>query len=199
MARAAHDRAQRGGSGVDVAASVYGGVLRYQIHSGGGAEARPVSLPPGVVWSAFWSGTSARTSDLRGRVDALRSKDERGWMAAFQLLLDASERAANACERGDSGDAERFVSAASAFGAALAGLGQAADAPIVPPAFAELAAVALAEGAAFFPSGAGGGDVGVFLGRSAPSERFISRATDLAMHRLGVSADRAGVHRVQAL
>jgi phosphomevalonate kinase len=196
VARAAHDRAQRGGSGVDVAASVYGGVLRYQLHRGGGAEARPVSLPPGVAWSAFWSGTSARTSDLRARVDALRAKSERVWREAFQPLVDASEEAARAC---DAADSERLLDAATSFGAALAGLGHAADAPIVPRAFAELAALALAEGAAFYPSGAGGGDVGVFLGRFAPSERFISRATDLAMHRLGVSADRAGVHRVQAL
>jgi mevalonate kinase len=151
-------------------------------------------LPTGVVWSVFWSGVSARTSDLRARVDALRSTNERAWRAAFQPLIEASEGAARAC---DDGDAARLVSAASAFGAALAALGHAADAPIVPPAFAALGALANAEQATFFPSGAGGGDVGLYLGRTPPSARFVSKATDLAMHPLGLSADMRGVHRLE--
>ncbi len=106
-ARGAHERAQRGGSGVDVAASVYGGVLRYVR----GGSARPVSLPTGIVWSVFWSGVSARTSDLRARVDALRARDERAWRARFDALTDASRAAARAC---DESNAEALLSAARA-------------------------------------------------------------------------------------
>jgi phosphomevalonate kinase len=190
-ARAAHERAQRGGSGVDVAASVYGGVLRYVR----GGSPHGVSLPPGIVWSVFWSGVSARTSDLRARVDALRVRDERSWRARLDSLSAASHAAARAC---DDASADAFLSAARAFSEALAALGGAADAPIVPPSFATLGALADAEGATFFPSGAGGGDVGVFLGRHPPSERFISKAIDLAMHPLGLTVDAVGVHRVQA-
>jgi phosphomevalonate kinase len=190
-ARAAHERAQRGGSGVDVAASVYGGTLSYTR----GEAITPVSLPTGIVWSVLWSGTSARTSDLRARVDALRVRDERAWKARSLPLADASRAAARACS---SDDADAFLSAASAFASALAALGQAADAPIVPPSFAALAALATAEAATFFPSGAGGGDVGVHLGRAAPSERFLSKAKELAMHPLGLAVDRAGVHRLES-
>jgi phosphomevalonate kinase len=186
-ASGAHERAQRGGSGVDVAASVYGGVLRY-VRRG---SVRPATLPEGVVWSVFWSGESARTSELRKRVDALRVKDERSWRSVMLPLTDASEGAARAC---DDGSAEAFMSGARAFATALAALGHAADAPIVPARFAALAALAATDGATFFPSGAGGGDVAVHLGRSLPSEHFISEAARLAMQPLGLSADRVGLH-----
>src|SRR5215472_10009477 len=43
-ARAAHARAQGGGSGVDVAASVHGGMLRYSIDSNGHATVRTLPV-----------------------------------------------------------------------------------------------------------------------------------------------------------
>lgn len=205
-ARDAHQRQQGGGSGVDVAASVHGGVLRYTVlrpspssrppqspaSSSGSAGRRfetsihAVDSPPGLVLAAFWSGTSARTSDLLARVDALRARG--GAVAVFTALRGVAEEAADAI-----GDAGRFVQRAAAFGRALAALGDAADAPIVPPAFAELSALAEREGAAFFPSGAGGGDVAVWLGVEPPSSVFSARATALALSPLAIAIDHGGV------
>ncbi|MGH7435839.1 MAG: hypothetical protein ACRENE_09205, partial [Polyangiaceae bacterium] len=96
------------------------------------------------------------------------------------------------------GDARAFVERAGAFGRALGVLGQAADAPIVPPAFAELAQLAEEEQAAFLPSGAGGGDVAVWLGTAPPSEEFERRAKALSIRHLALSIDRGGV-RPEAL
>jgi phosphomevalonate kinase len=200
-ARDAHQRQQGGGSGADVAASVHGGVLRYRVlhapHSGpvsqGAAIARrretsihAVDTPPGLVLVAFWSGTSARTSGLLARVDALRAGG--GAAAVFTALRGVAEEAADAI-----GDAGRFVQRAASFGRALAALGDAADAPIVPPAFAELSAVAEREGAAFLPSGAGGGDVAVWLGVEPPSPVFMARAMALALSPLTLAIDHGGV------
>jgi phosphomevalonate kinase len=165
-ARAAHASAQGGGSGVDVAASTWGGALSYLAVPA--AEARPITLPAGLVFVAFWSGTSARTSDLVARVDALRSRDSRAHAAALDAIAAASK-------------------------AALAGVGRAADAPIVPAAFAQLAALAEREAGAFFPSGAGGGDVGVWLGAAPPSAGFLAHARALAMRPLELGMDHAGV------
>jgi len=72
--RAAHADEQRGGSGVDVAAAVHGGALRY-VTAGNESVLRAVDLPAGLILRAFWSGTSARTSELRARVDALLARD----------------------------------------------------------------------------------------------------------------------------
>jgi phosphomevalonate kinase len=183
--REAHAHAQKGGSGVDVAAAVHGGALRYAT-DGKDAQVRAVELPTALVLRAFWSGTSARTSDLRARVDALVARSP---LALAPLRMIAGVAAAAV----DSGDARGFVFAARDFGRALDALGRTADAPIVPPAFAQLASRAEHEGAAFLPSGAGGGDVAVWLGLAPPPEAFVSAAGALGMRPLPLSVDRGGV------
>jgi phosphomevalonate kinase len=171
---------------------VHGGALRYQLVRSGSrgkvAEAamQAVELPRGLVLAAYWSGTSARTSDLLAKVDALRARGGAG--AVFTALKDVAEEAAGAVR-----DATRFVRRSADFGRVLASLGEAADAPIVPPAFAELAALAEGEGAAFFPSGAGGGDVAVWLGVAPPSVTFGSRAAALGLSTLNLAVDHGGV------
>jgi phosphomevalonate kinase len=108
----------------------------------------------------------------------------------LQPLCTVAVRAADDFARGDS---EAFVVSACEYGKALDALGRAADAPIVPPAFAELASLARDEGAAFFPSGAGGGDVAIWLAARPPSAAFVTRALDLSMHPLPLRIDRGGV------
>jgi phosphomevalonate kinase len=191
-AREAHAREQGGGSGVDIAASVFGGMLCYGLGEGG-ARIRTVEPPGALVLEAYWSGTSARTSDLRARVDKLHARAPRS--ATFTALNDVAEQAAASIQQGD---ARAFVERAAAFGRALSALGQAADAPIVPPAFAELAVLAEEEMAAFLPSGAGGGDVAVWLGLSPPSRAFRERAEALSLRHLPLALDRGGV-RPEAL
>jgi phosphomevalonate kinase len=183
--RAAHAHEQCGGSGVDVAAAVHGGALHY-VTDGREAAWRAVELPRGLVLRAFWSGTSARTSELRARVDALLARAPLALASLHRVAVDA------ACAV-DSGDTGAFVRAARDYGCALGALGHAADAPVVPPAFAELAALAAGAGAAFLPSGAGGGDVGVWLHFASPPALFVERATALGMSALSLSVDRRGV------
>lgn len=189
--RDAHAHLQQGGSGVDVAAAVHGGALRYATGKlePAGASLRPVELPPGLVLRAFWSGTSARTSDLRARVDAVLFEDP-----SVLAPLHAVARVAAAAV--DSADGAAFVRAAREYGAGLDALGRAADAPIVLPAFAELAARAAREDGAFLPSGAGGGDVAVWLSLAPPSAAFVDAAGALGMRPLPLAVDRGGV-RIQ--
>jgi phosphomevalonate kinase len=186
-AREAHARQQGGGSGVDVAASVFGGVLRYALD-----RATPVlhaiEFPADLEFAVYFSGKSARTSDLRARVDGLRNRAGSGGI--FAMLRRYAERAADALDRGQAGE---FVDGARDFGRALDRLGRAADAPIVLPAFAELATLAEDEGGTFLPSGAGGGDIAVWLGTAPPSDAFEGRAEALSLRRLPLSIDRGGV------
>jgi phosphomevalonate kinase len=183
--RGAHAVSQGGGSGVDVAASVHGGVLRYEL-AGAESRAHPLDLPRGLVFEAWWSGWSARTSDLLARVAALKGRTP----GALEPLVSLASMAAAHVE---TGDAHAFVRAARAYGRGLFALGQAADAPIVLPGFAELAAMAEREDGAFLPSGAGGGDVGVWLGVAPPSAVFAAHAASLSMSRLALALDRDGV------
>jgi phosphomevalonate kinase len=191
VARAAHSRTQQGGSGIDVAASVFGGVLRYELL---GDERRPVmrhvKLPSGTHFAVYWSGSSVRTSDLRARVDALAAKDRPLYDARLRALSTSSAAAAQAV---DSNDAAAFVAAAQAVGVALEALGNAADAPIFTPAMLSLAHEAWSAGVAFLPSGAGGGDVAVHLGKRLPPPAFDEAARRLGMTRLDVDLDLLGV------
>ncbi len=183
--RGAHAVSQGGGSGVDVAASVHGGILRYEL-SGAESRMQPLDWPRGLLFEAWWSGWSARTSDLLARVEALKARTP-GALDALDAIATA------AAAHVQTGDAHAFVRAARAYGRGLFALGQAADAPIVLPGFAELAAMAEREDGAFLPSGAGGGDVGVWLGVAPPSPAFAAHAAALSMSRLALALDRDGV------
>jgi len=188
-ARAAHALAQHGGSGVDVAASVYGGVLRYAV-AGGEPQIRAATLPPGLVFQVYFGGSSARTSDLRERVARAGVERPGEVSPVARAMAETATRAADAFEAGDTAG---FVSLARAYGSLLGSLGRAARAPIMLPAHAELAFDAEREDAAFLPSGAGGGDVAVWLGSAAPSHAFAARALVLGLLPLALSVDAGGV------
>ncbi len=184
-ARAAHAEAQGGGSGIDVAASVYGGVLRYTLAS----RAR-VALPAGTKVSVLACATSARTSELRADVDRLAATDAAVHRACMNELGSIAHDAAAAVERGDHA---AFVAAVARTARALGRLGAAAGAPIVPEGFDELAELAAKEDAAFCVSGAGGGDVAAFVGHAAPTSRFLERAHALGLFLLDLEFDEKGV------
>ncbi len=181
-ARAAHAQVQSGGSGVDVAASTFGGVLRYTLR-----DHVRFTLPD-VHVAAFFAGTSARTSDLRAKVDALHARDEKSYAASIAALADCATSASRAA------DPRAFIDAIAQSGPALTALGEAADAPIFPPKWSRLSDVARAERAAFIPSGAGGGDAFVFVGTAAPSASFMERARAAGMTPLALAIDFRGVH-----
>ncbi|AKV01634.1 Phosphomevalonate kinase [Labilithrix luteola] len=185
-AREAHATAQSGGSGVDVAASVFGGALRYTM----GALPVRVTLPRGAHLSVFACGNSARTSDLRGKVDALAASSP----ALHRECMDALQSLArDAAQAVDAGALERLVDVVRRTSAALARLGDAAGAPIVPTELRELSDIAARESAAFCVSGAGGGDVAVYLGSAPPSAAFLTRASALGLLRLDLGLDEKGV------
>ena len=190
-ARRAHAAVQSGGSGVDVAASVYGGALEYAMGSAAsGASVRPLDLPNGVVLDVFWSGTPATTSDMRARIDAFQAKDAKAHRRRIDAVAAASWDAIAAAR---AGDASRFIEAVREGGRSLVALGSAADAPIVPHTALPLAPLAEADGGAFVPSGAGGGDVFVHVGPRMASPSFVASAALAGMRRISMNKDPLGV------
>lgn len=185
-ARAAHAAAQGGGSGVDVAASVYGGVLEYRID----APVVRTTLPAGLSWNVMACATSAKTAELRDMVAGLGTKD----LAAYRSSMgELSEIAIDASRAVGEGNRERLLDAIRRTALALARLGDVASAPIVPPELRILSKLAVEEGAAFCVSGAGGGDVAIFAGSAPPSVAFLSRAKTLGLFPLDTSLDEKGV------
>lgn len=172
VALRAHRRAQGGGSGVDVAASVFGNVI-VATPSGEDLAVERVALPSGLRFWALASRSPATTSDMIRRVHALRASEPQHYAALMGAQRDASEGAADAVL---SSDATGLLQALACQGAALAALGDAAGVPIVTPELRRLHAAAGEQGAAVLPAGAGGGDVSwwVSSGAGPPATHDLS-------------------------
>jgi phosphomevalonate kinase len=186
-ARVAHAIAQGGGSGIDVAASTFGGALRYEMKA---VKIAPISLPKTMQIAVFWSMQSARTSDLLARVHAFRDRYPKIYGARIHAIAKASNAALDAAANDSP---SQFIDASRANADALSALGHDANAPISSDATRDLMKLAAREDAAFFPSGAGGGDISVYLGVSLPTPSFVSRAGAYGARLLPIGIDLAGV------
>lgn len=188
----AHARAQGGGSGIDVAAAARGGTLIYR-RGMELPELRSVSLPATIQIETWWSGEPASTASLVGQVRALAARES----ARYAELLAAQVAASSAAERAvAAGDAVGFIAALAAQGRALRALGEAAAANIVTASAALLAAEAEKERGAALPSGAGGGDVLIFVGLAPSSSRFRELAARQSHRLVPLALGARGVHAV---
>lgn len=187
LAAAAHWIEQGGrGSGADVAACSLGGLVEVRKRHAwraladplrGGArallatnplEARAIAVPPRIRFLLAWTGTPA---DTRGLVDTVlafaRGRPGR-WRHHVQAVSAQEAALRDALERDEEPAALDAVRRAAA---ALAALGDEAQAPIVTPDLARACAVASSAGAAGKPSGAGGGDCAIVVAWEEAAER----------------------------
>jgi len=190
---ALHHEVQDGrGSGIDVAASFHGGLRTYERQDGANTEIR---LPDGVALSVVWTGQPASTPAFLELVEATRTSRPGKYAARIEALASAAAHGIDACRRND---AAAFLEAVQASHVAMDALGTLCGLPIVSADHAKIAAVASAEGLAYKPSGAGGGDVGLLFGPSdaalGKTGRLVEQAgyglLDLAIDPEGVTVRR---------
>src|SRR6186713_940548 len=190
QALGAHRRAQGGGSGVDVAASSFGGHLLAQREASGALLVTPVSLPKELVLGVWATGDPASTSQLVATVFDLKRKDP----STFALKMQAQTRACEAFAAAvTQGSATELLNALCAQQVALDRLGQAAGAPIVVDAVRQLHQAAQQEGGCVLPSGAGGGDVSLYAGLTPPSAEFLALARRLGQKPLDLGVGALGL------
>ncbi|HLM71800.1 MAG TPA: hypothetical protein VK459_03890, partial [Polyangiaceae bacterium] len=127
---------------------------------------------------------------LLAAVRAFRARDSSAYGALIARASSAAEAALTAKTPTD------LARAVALQARALGELGALAGAPILPPEIATLAAAAEAEGATVSPSGAGGGDVSIFIGPAPASDALLELAASLGLERLDLDIGAAGVHRV---
>jgi phosphomevalonate kinase len=156
------------GSGADVAASVYGGVVEVT-RGGVGLQVTARQLPAGLHLVAGWTGDSAHTTPLLARFAAATRT---GQVRALDDLRATAVAAADAVARGD---AAALAAAVDRSATLLERLGEETGIAIVTPALARLVAAARRVGAAAKPSGAGAGDCGIALATS-PAQAAAIRA-----------------------
>ena len=141
IARSVHHEVQGSGSGIDVAASVFGGVLRFE---GLGPPVPALLRRPLVL---VWSGAAARTGPRVARY--LSWADREAFVAASREVVDAFA----ADPIGAMEEARRLLER-MAVGAGVA---------YRTPTLDAISSLAAAHGGAAKPSGAGGGDCAVAL------------------------------------
>lgn len=147
------------GSGADVAASVFGGFLRFK-RTGDTVEAVELPWPTTLCTSVIWTGTEVRTSTMLDAVAALKETDPARHSLCFDTLRQS---AAGALDQVIAGDTVGIVASLGECGDAMDGLGQAAGVSIVDDTLREISALAKKHGGAAKPSGAGGGDVALAI------------------------------------
>ncbi|MBI1946679.1 MAG: hypothetical protein HYS27_13355 [Deltaproteobacteria bacterium] len=178
IARDAHRAFQGGGSGIDVAASTFGGLLRFSL------DAEPAQAPPlprDLEVLVVDTGSATATQGFVDRVLALPDRAKR-----LAPIAAAAAAFLEACERDD---ANALLAAVEHACAGMRALGLAAGVDIVSAPHARVASLASAHGGAAKPSGAGGGDVAVAF---VPRERAAALRAALAAAALPVVDVRLG-------
>ncbi len=196
IADGAHRTAQGGmGSGADVAASVYGGVVRFRRPPGGAPAIETLPPPASLEMVAFWTGEPADTASRVEAVQAFGRRARPVYESIVGNLVALGDQFANALIDDNVGEA---IAAVRAYGQGLVDLGAAAEVRIVTAPFLRAAELAAATGGAAKPSGAGGGDVGIalFPERDAAGA-FTARAREAGLLVLDLGIELAGAHRRQ--
>jgi phosphomevalonate kinase len=155
------------GSGIDLAASFYGGSLRF-VTAASGTDAMPSAVP--FVWPQsllrlpVWSGQSASTSSFLKQLYRWQTESPEIAKAQLGALCALASKAADAAESGQPQTLRRYF---DAYAQALHALGEAAKINIFTAEHLEISRHASRFGLSYKPSGAGGGDLGLVVAEDA--------------------------------
>lgn len=139
---ARHHAVQGSGSGIDVAASTFGGVLRFS--PTGAQEVEGVPSP-----TVIWTGESAKTGPRVARYQSWERSAREDFVATSAAIVETFPR--------------QPVAMLDAAWELLVAMSESAGVPYVTPAIDHIVRLARAFGGAAKPSGAGGGDCVVAL------------------------------------
>jgi phosphomevalonate kinase len=184
----AHKAAQGGGSGIDVAASAFGGILLYERSYESGARPRitPVELPASLFIEVWSSTEAASTAGMLVRVAAFKDAHPSDYAEHIQRLAAAATAARHATS------SAAFVEACREQLLGLSELGVRSGAPIVTADVRAFDRAMTDREAVVLPSGAGGGDVVLVVSCSPLGDREAGKPFGFAPLELTLGA--RGVH-----
>jgi len=155
---AAHQEAQgKIGSGIDVAASIFGGILTYS-KAEPEPEIKDIGICEDLAIIPVWSGSAASTLNLVTKV--LQFK--KAFPAQYRSIIkDMSEISTEAIKAWSDGNASTLLSHINRFATLLEDLGEYSQAPIISVAHKKIGSVVRKYNGVYKPSGAGQGDLGL--------------------------------------
>jgi mevalonate kinase len=171
LAAAAHERFSDGrGSGVDVAASSYGGIIRFErIEGAPQCHTWPLA-PRELVPVVVYVGEPASTRELLAKVDKLRAAERKRYDERIADIAWAALELLDAVSPDE--DPRVFVAAMDRCRRAMRRLGDKVGVDIVSPPHRRVAKLARLHGGSAKPSGAGVGDVAIAFVPGENEESF---------------------------
>lgn len=193
-----HNSLQGGeGSGIDIAASLLGGCLRYQLDPDSGIPtAKALELPKDLHIIFVFTGHPADTGIF---LSALRKTLDSGSVAAEKALKSLADLSADGLKEIESGGSSRLPALVDDFGEALEELGRCIGLPVFSEDHRRLRRLAWDFGIAYKPSGAGGGDFGMAVSLDQDQLlNFEKSANQLGYETPPIRIDHQGldIHRV---
>ena len=187
----AHRAIQHGhGSGIDIAASLSGGLSRFQL-DGDAMRLAPMKLPDDLRWCCVYSGRPASTRAMLTTVADWREREPAAFAQHTRELATISSRGIDAVI---ANDAAAFMSSLHDYAGALARFGEAAGADIASREHRAIAAIAADCGCVYKSCGAGGGDVGVtFAVEDTRLRAFAGRVAQAGYPVIGLAEDPKGL------
>ena len=211
LAAISHVITQGNGSGADIAASTYGGLLQFssfqadwllEAYQEAGSvtevvekdwkyyKTKPITLPENVYFCVGWTGSAASTKDLVNQVRLLKINNAK----AYTSFLKDSEHAVSQFLTGaKDNDINQLFAGITANRKALNQVGKAADTNIETPDLTVLCNLAEDLGGAGKPSGAGGGDCGIaFMPSQEAAEQLAHAWEEAGIKALTLSPSTGG-------
>lgn len=186
-----HRAIQHGrGSGIDIAASLCGGLSRFQLDSGV-PSCTPAWLPSGLHWRCIYTGRATSTREMLEIINRWRQHERPSFTRRMRELATISKRSVDAVV---TRDAHAFLSTVRGFGQSLVRFGEAAGADIVSREHRAIGALAASYGCVYKSCGAGGGDAGITFGMSERQlGKFAAHAEQAGFRVIELDPDPKGL------
>jgi len=150
------------GSGIDVAASVLGGIVDYTMPQPQNDVAAKFnlykSLPAGLYLVPVWTGISSSTRTLLAKVDDFRAENPN----EFELIIDKmTNLSKNGCQAFKNAEIPSFLDIIHDYYQVLLKFTQRSGVQVISEIHKNIAGIVNDSGGIYKPSGAGEGDLGI--------------------------------------
>lgn len=185
LALRAHHHAQgKKGSGVDISASVFGGLQKFTIpdfEHNHYPDPEFIGYPSSLIMLPVFAGYAVSTTNYIKGFKHFKSDKPMQFQALINDLTQLSESGIRYLSQGNIG---KFQSTITEYFGRLDNLGKMAKIEIISPAHKEISEIVTNCGGVYKSSGAGGGDIGIAFCDDADKQKKITDALDQTDYKI---------------